>query len=91
MESRSIGATENRTLMRHVLRQKIGERTRAGMAKAKAAGKHIGRPSISPKLQERIAERIAAGETPYRIAKDLGIDRHTVAKYARPFEVSAAA
>jgi DNA invertase Pin-like site-specific DNA recombinase len=70
--------------------QKIGERTRAGMAKARAAGKHIGRPSISPKLQERIAKAIAAGETPYRIAKDLGIDRHTVAKYARPFEVSAA-
>jgi DNA invertase Pin-like site-specific DNA recombinase len=71
--------------------QKIGERTRAGMAKAKAAGKHIGRPSISSKLQDRIAERVKAGETPYRIAKDLGIDRHTVAKYARPFEANAAA
>jgi len=70
--------------------QKIGERTRAGMAKAKAAGKRIGRPSVSPKLQDRIAERAKAGETPYRIAKDLGIDRHTVAKYARPFEASAA-
>jgi DNA invertase Pin-like site-specific DNA recombinase len=66
--------------------QKIGERTRAGMAKAKAAGKHIGRPSISPKLQKRIAERIAAGETPYKIAQDLGIDRHTAAKYGHPFE-----
>jgi len=70
--------------------QKIGERTRAGMAKAKAAGKHIGRPSISPKLQESIADRSAAGETSYRIAKDLGIDRHTVAKYGRPFAGDAA-
>ena len=69
----------------------IGERTRAGMPKARATGKHIGRPSISPRLQERIAERIAAGETPYRIAKDLGIDRHTADKYGRPFEASAAA
>jgi Site-specific recombinases, DNA invertase Pin homologs len=69
--------------------QKISERTRAGMAKARATGKHIGRPSISPKLQERIVERIAAGETPYRIAKDLGIDRHTAAKYSRPFEAVA--
>ena len=69
--------------------QKISERTRAGMAKAKARGKHIGRPSVSLKLQERIAKRIAAGETPYRIAKDLGIDRHTAAKYGQgpfPFE-----
>jgi hypothetical protein len=60
------------------------------MAKAKASGKHIGRPSLSPKIRERIAERIAAGETPYRIAKDLGIDRNTAMKYARPFEASAA-
>ena len=71
--------------------QKISERTRAGMAKARAAGKHIGRPSISPKLQKRIASRVAAGEPPYKIAKDLGIDRHTAAKYGRPFEVASAA
>jgi len=71
--------------------QKISERTRAGMAKARATGKHIGRSSISPKLQKRIAERVAAGETPYKIAKDLGIDRHTAAKYGRPFEVASVA
>jgi DNA invertase Pin-like site-specific DNA recombinase len=71
--------------------QKIGERTRAGMAKAKARGKHIGRPAIKPQLQERIAERAMAGQTPYRIAKDLGIDRHTAAKYAGPFAEAASA
>src|SRR5262245_9443879 len=62
--------------------QKIGERTRAGMARAKAKGVRIGRPALALKLQKRIAARIAAGDTPYRIAKDLGIDRHTAAKYA---------
>jgi DNA invertase Pin-like site-specific DNA recombinase len=62
--------------------QKISERTRAGMARARAQGKHIGRPTLSRKLREKIAERIAAGQTPYRVAKDLGIDRHTAAKYA---------
>src|SRR5262249_1247217 len=61
--------------------QKIGERTRAGMARAKAQGKRIGRPSIAPKLRQQIAERIAAGQTPYAVAKALGIDRHTAAKY----------
>ena len=61
--------------------QKISERTRAGMARAKAQGKRIGRPSIAPKLRQQIAERIAAGETPYAVAKALGIDRHTAAKY----------
>ena len=61
--------------------QKISERTRAGMARARAQGKRIGRPSISHKLREKIAKRIAAGETPYAVAKALGIDRHTAAKY----------
>jgi DNA invertase Pin-like site-specific DNA recombinase len=62
--------------------QKISERTRAGMARAKAQGKRIGRPSVPHKLREKIAERIAAGQTPYAVAKALGIDRHTAAKYA---------
>jgi DNA invertase Pin-like site-specific DNA recombinase len=66
-------------------------RTRAGMARAKAQGKHIGRPTLSRKLQEKIADRIAAGETAYRVAKDLGIDRHTAAKYAGPFAAVEAA
>jgi DNA invertase Pin-like site-specific DNA recombinase len=62
--------------------QKISECTRAGMARAKAQGKRIGRPTISRKIKDLIAERAAAGETAYRIAEDLGIDRHTAAKYA---------
>ena len=61
--------------------QKISERTRAGMARARAQGKRIGRPTISRKIKDLIAERAAAGETAYRIARDLGIDRHTAAKY----------
>src|SRR5258708_4563511 len=61
--------------------QKIIERTRAGMARAKAHGKRIGPPSIPAKLRRQIAERIAAGQTPYAVAKALGIDRHTAAKY----------
>ena len=62
--------------------QKMSKRTRAGMARARAQGKRIGRPAIPHKLRETIAERVAAGDTAYRIAKDLGVDRHTVAKYA---------
>jgi DNA invertase Pin-like site-specific DNA recombinase len=62
--------------------QKISERTRAGMARARAQGKHIGRPAISRKVREQIEKRFAAGETPYRIGKVLGVDRATAAKYA---------
>jgi DNA invertase Pin-like site-specific DNA recombinase len=62
--------------------KRISERVRAGMARAKAQGKRVGRPAIPSRLKQTIAERMAAGETAYAVAKDLGIDRHTAAKYA---------
>ena len=60
----------------------ISERTKAGMASAKAKGIKTGRPRLGIELRQKIAERAARGETPYAIAKALGIDRHTAAKYA---------
>ena len=62
--------------------KRMSERVKAGMARAKADGKRIGRPAISLKLKHQIAKRIAAGESAYAVAKDLGIDRHTAQKYA---------
>jgi DNA invertase Pin-like site-specific DNA recombinase len=69
--------------------QKIGERTRAGMARARAQGKRIGRPALDPALQRKIAQQLKAGLSAYAVAKQLGIDAHTVAKYS-PFDASAA-
>src|SRR6516164_4978157 len=68
--------------------QKIGERTRAGMARARAQGKRLGRPSLDPALQRKIAKQLEAGLSAYAVAKQLGIDAHTVAKYS-PFAASA--
>jgi DNA invertase Pin-like site-specific DNA recombinase len=62
--------------------QKISERTRAGMARAKAKGIKIGRPKLGLEIRQKIAQRAAKGQTPYAIAKALGIDQHTAAKYA---------
>jgi DNA invertase Pin-like site-specific DNA recombinase len=62
--------------------QKIGERTKAGMARAKAKGSRIGRPKLAIELRQKIEERAARGESAYAIAKALGIDRHTAARYA---------
>ena len=62
--------------------QKISERTKAGMARARAKGVKIGRPRLGIEVRQKIAKRAAKGETPYAIAKALGIDRHTAAKYA---------
>ena len=63
--------------------QKIAERTKAGMARAKAKGIRIGRPKLGIELRQKIAQRAAKGETAYSIAKALGIDRHTAVKYIR--------
>ena len=62
--------------------QKISDRTKAGMNRARAKGIKIGRPRLGIEVRQKIAERAAKGETPYAIAKALGIDRHTVVKYA---------
>ena len=62
--------------------QKISERTKAGMARAKAKGIKVGRPKLGIKIRQEIARRAANGETPYAIGKALGIDRHSAAKYA---------
>jgi DNA invertase Pin-like site-specific DNA recombinase len=62
--------------------QKLSDRTKAGMARAKAKGSRIGRPAIDAQLRQKIAQRAANGETAYSIAKALDIDRHTAAKYA---------
>jgi DNA invertase Pin-like site-specific DNA recombinase len=62
--------------------QKISERTKAGMARAKAKGIKVGRPKIGIEVRQQIAKRAATGQTPYAIAQALGIDRHTAAKYA---------
>ena len=61
--------------------QKISERTKAGMAKARSKGIKIGRPRLGIEVRQKIAQRAAKGETAYAIAKALGVDRHTASKY----------
>ena len=45
------------------------------MAPAKAKGIKIGRPKLEIEIRQRIAQRAKKGETPYAIAKALGIYR----------------
>jgi DNA invertase Pin-like site-specific DNA recombinase len=59
---------------------RISERTKAGMARAKAKGKRIGRPMLAPQLQQRLASRVAEVGA-YAAAKELGVDRKTALKY----------
>jgi DNA invertase Pin-like site-specific DNA recombinase len=59
---------------------KISERTKAGIARARAKGKRIGRPTISQELQEQLREKVAEVGA-YAAAKELDVDRKTAMKY----------
>jgi DNA invertase Pin-like site-specific DNA recombinase len=65
----------------------IQERVRAGMARAKREGKHVGRPPIAPDLEQRIREALAVPGRPgvRVIAGRFGVNPGTVQRIARPF------
>jgi DNA invertase Pin-like site-specific DNA recombinase len=52
-------------------------RVSAGIARAKAAGKHCGRPPLAPELAERIRQALAVPGRPgiRAIAKQFGVSR----------------
>ena len=64
----------------------IGERVRAGMAKARAEGKRISRPPIPEAKRRRIAELHRAGKSINRIHKELGNLYGTAWNYVQALE-----
>lgn len=55
------------------------ERTQSGLARAKAQGKALGRPStLSADQQAQVREKIASGETVSSIAREMGTSRQTI-------------
>lgn len=81
-----------------VERQRIADRTRAGLDRIKATiakrGEHVarsgrcirrlGRPALDQATQFKIATMAAAGASNYAIGKTLGLDPKTVTKYRPP-------
>ena len=71
-----------------VERARISERTKAGLARVRAkgskSGRPIGRPTLAGSVQARIATlaRDNPGMTAYAIARQVGCDVKTAAKYA---------
>jgi DNA invertase Pin-like site-specific DNA recombinase len=59
----------------------IGERVKAGMARAKAQGKHTSRPRLPEATQRRIAELNGKGVSIKQISKRLGIAYSTAWNY----------
>jgi DNA invertase Pin-like site-specific DNA recombinase len=66
-------------------RSMIRERVNAGIARAKAEGKHCGRPFIDTKLEERIRHALAAPGRPgvHKLAKQFGVGSGTIQRIAR--------
>lgn len=55
------------------------ERTQAGIARAKAEGKRMGRPpTLSAKQQMDVKARLKAGDAVAAIARDIGVSRQTI-------------
>lgn len=59
-------------------RSMLIERTKAGLDRAKAEGKRLGRPSTSPEVIARITELRQSGMGMDRIARQLGIGKSVV-------------
>ena len=60
-------------------RDLIIERTRAGQIRAKAAGTHMGRPSLTTEAQRQdIRSRLEAGKSVSAVARDFKLSRATV-------------
>ena len=60
-------------------RDLLVERTQAGLARAKAEGKRLGRPSkTTPEQRSEISRRLGAGESVSSVARAYGISRANV-------------
>ncbi len=64
-------------------RSMLIERIRAGHARARAAGKHMGRPRVSRDIEAQVRRARAAGLGMQRIAKQVGIGVGTVQRVLR--------
>jgi len=64
-------------------RQRISERTKAGLARVRAKGVKLGRPALDDAMRGRIARLVQEqpGVSAYAIGKALGIDHKTAGKY----------
>ena len=67
----------------HFERRLISERTRDGIAAARKRGQTPGRPPLDPETVSAAEKLIAAGLSPARAAKQLGIGRATAYRIAK--------
>jgi DNA invertase Pin-like site-specific DNA recombinase len=64
-------------------RQKISERTKAGLERARAKGKRLGRAPFSRAAEKKLRAALDTGKNWHRISRSTGIPYSTVKKHAR--------
>jgi putative DNA-invertase from lambdoid prophage Rac len=64
-------------------RDKISQRTKAGLERARARGKTLGRPKFSDGDREKLRLALDTGESWYGVSKKTRIPYETVKKHAR--------
>jgi DNA invertase Pin-like site-specific DNA recombinase len=64
-------------------REKISQRTKAGLERARANGKRIGRPPFSAADRERLGIALETGKPWHAVSQETGIPYTTVKKHAR--------
>lgn len=72
-------------------RSMIQERVRAGLARARAQGKHLGRPRIAPELEAAIAASLAEGLGIHKAAAKHGVGAGTVQRIRAELAAAGAA
>jgi DNA invertase Pin-like site-specific DNA recombinase len=73
-------------------RSMIQQRINAGLKRAVAQGKQLGRPRIDVALEKRIQAQLRAGKGMLKVARECGVGTGTVQRIARelgPFDVAA--
>jgi DNA invertase Pin-like site-specific DNA recombinase len=74
-------------------RSMIRQRINAGLKRAVEAGKTLGRPRTSEKVEKRIQAQLRAGKGIIKVAREVGVGTGTVQRIAqemgRPFAVAA--
>ncbi len=66
-------------------RDLLVERTQAGLQRAKAQGKKLGRPAVlDPAQQQQVQEKMDAGTTISALSREFGTSRKTIVKAAGP-------
>jgi DNA invertase Pin-like site-specific DNA recombinase len=64
-------------------REKISRRTKAGLERARANGKRLGRPAFSDRDKQKLRTALDSGESWHAVSKSIRIPYSTVKKHAR--------